>query len=540
MSMLFLMLFAGSSIFRGLLDAPPRDFASLLHPKKVLEQLQVQTDEASLIALLAPEDKVKIGKDHMARATADLGSRDPTVRRRAREILEAAGENAIPHLEKARESEDVEVRETAKELLAKVEKQRQAAIQNNTDYLKKLMAIRALEQMKSKAALPALKQLADGGDPTLSDAAANAVRIINGQAVQRPKGADTIKAVMARLPANAGFVATVDLERASRTQTIDVLLEALEKEAGKDPQMQAMVGQFGNVTMEIEKGLVKGLGQIGNVRIDSITMLASTDLGTARHAGYVAWIFKGLHDPAMVANAIKAENSRIKERQYKKQTVLFQSDIAFCSPDKNTLIIAVSEANDGSQIHPILDAWGGPEKKVDPTLKPAFDSVIAGRSRLAAAGSLSAAQKQLIKNELGANLAGIKQRMQNNPRPEHAMEVAGFEMILEQLKVDRYFGYLDKDAQVIIESICPDADSARTVAAKVNALDRTLRDMIAQQMAKMKQRGGNNPFANIMAKIDLKKPFFEAKAVDKKVTTQVKAMDLSPLGLLPLLMMRGF
>ncbi len=82
------------ALLQGLFTAPPQDFASLLKPLPVLEQLQVATNEASLLAVLAP--------------------------------TEAAARTTPAQLEQALKD-----------------------LSGNTGYLKQLMAIRALQDMKS-------------------------------------------------------------------------------------------------------------------------------------------------------------------------------------------------------------------------------------------------------------------------------------------------------------------------------------------------------------------------------------------------------
>ena len=102
-------------------DAPPRDLASLLSPTEALEQMEVGTDEASLIALLEARDEPK-----------------PTA----------------PDL---------------------------PGPPRDTDYVKQLLAIRALEATGSQKALAVLKEIAAEGDVTLADAAAEAAGAIGAK-----------------------------------------------------------------------------------------------------------------------------------------------------------------------------------------------------------------------------------------------------------------------------------------------------------------------------------------------------------------------
>ena len=97
-------------------------------------------------------------------------------------------------------------------------------------YLKKLMAIRLLEQNKSAKALPALETAAKDADPTLRDAALDAIAAINGKPSLRPNGAALLKELARSVPADAGFVVALDFERDSKSTTVRALLENALKE----------------------------------------------------------------------------------------------------------------------------------------------------------------------------------------------------------------------------------------------------------------------------------------------------------------------
>ena len=106
-------------------------------------------------------------------------------------------------------------------------------------YVKKLMAIRLLEQNKSAKALPALEATAKGADVTLRDAALEAIAAINGKPSPRPNGAALLKELARSVPADAGFVVALDFERDSKGSTVRALLENALKETRGEGRAQS-------------------------------------------------------------------------------------------------------------------------------------------------------------------------------------------------------------------------------------------------------------------------------------------------------------
>jgi hypothetical protein len=539
---IIMFLMGNLGFLTGITDAPPMDFASLLQPKAVLEQMNVRTDEATLIKLIAAGDKVKVSQERLKQAVKALQSDDRRARKKAEMILQAAGDAAIPNLETAAKSADPEVKVTAQNLLRSLQQKRAAETKNDTGYVKKLMAIRALQGMKSKSSLPALQAIARGGNPTLSDAAQTAVAIINGEKPKRPTGAATLKQVMTRLPKDLGFVATLDVEKGSKTRTINQFMDEVKKAAEKDPQMKQLAPQMIAFIPMVQKGMAQFIGLSGNVRIDSITFASTRDLATGpgNDAGAVAFIFKGLHDPAMMANALKQE-ARLKEMKYKKDTVLFERNVAFCSIDQNTFVMAMSDAKDGSQIYPILDAWHNlPNKELDPVHKKAFETVIAGKVRLAAGGMLSDAQKALARPELAKDLQ--RQKARGIRQPDDKLEIAALEMMVSVIDAKSFFAQADPKLKVTVEAACADAAAAKKLADQVNRVDKEWRNMMAQALEDMKgQQGGGMPaqFKQLFEKMDIKNPMFTANSEDDKATGTVNLLKVAPMWLGAMIPMRA-
>ena len=189
-------------------------------------------------------------------------------------------------------------------------------------YVKKLMAIRLLEQNKSAKGLPALEATAKGADATLRDAALEAIAAINGKPSPRPNGAALLKELARSVPADAGFVVALDFERDSKGSTVRALLEnALQELEAKaalappansntPPQAPAMVQQIKPFVTamipQVEQGLVQALAATGNLRMDAAMLILPPEMGTQPNENHLRCVVKGLYDPARIAALLES------------------------------------------------------------------------------------------------------------------------------------------------------------------------------------------------------------------------------------------
>ena len=480
---LVLILFSGG-VLNQLNQAPPRDLASLVPAKTALRQLGVPDDEASLIALMATSGKVTLEEHALRQAIADLGAEEGRIRRDATKRLLAAGPVARPYLEQAARSDDPEIRLTAREALQKLNAVK-ASIQGDTEYVKKLYAIRALEEMKSKKAIPALEAMAKGRDITLRAAAAEAMAQIRGDEVKRTSGMETLKWASERLPKDAGFVGLLDFERNRRARTIREFLKAAFQKGEKDaPAIDLGMAQIEEMLSLLEQEVPRLLALTGNIRVDSVTMLSSDRLGE-RRAGYVAWVFKGLWDPTRLRAA--CAGNLTGEIQVSGHKVFFERyGGAFCFPDEHTAVISVGPGRNGEHIRDVLEALsakraGGPPKH----LAWAFERMGQGKERLAAAGKLSEMQKALLKEELEGEVARMKARIARNPRPHRQIELAACEMLIELADVAQFSGLLTPKGQVVLKGECAHKESAEKLSKSLGALEEQMRALAAAQLQQM-------------------------------------------------------
>jgi len=510
---LVLILFSGG-VLNQLNQAPPRDLASLVSPKTALRQLSVPDDEASLIALIRTRGKPSLEEHALRRAIADLGAEEARTRQNAAKRLLAAGPVARPYIEEAARSDDPEVRLTARELLQKL-KAAKASMAGDTEYVKKLYAVRALEEMKSRKAIPALEAMAKGRDITLRAAAAEALAAIRGDEVKRPSGVETLKWVSERLPKDVGFVGLLDLERNRRARTIRDSLKAAFQKQGKPapavglglPQIQEMLGM-------LEEGVPRLLALTGNIRVDSVTMLSSERLGE-RRAGYIAWVFKGLWDPARLRAA--CAGNLTGEMEVSGHKVFFERyGGAFCFPDEHTAVISVGPGRDGEHIREVVEALSGKRTGGPPRhLAWAFERVGKGKERLAAAGKLSEMQKVMLKEELGREVARMKARIAQNARPHRQVELAACEMLLRLADVAQFSGRLTPEGKVVLQGECARKESAEKLGKSLIGLEEQIRALAVAELQQMPPQ-----FKAMLGMFTKDMKFWESRVEGKTVTAE--------------------
>ena len=493
MSFLAMLILFGGNALPDFMASPPRDLAALLAPEAVLQQMQVETeDDAALIALLRGEEPPE-GPDGAAleQAIKDLASADFAVRQAAAETLREAGPAAKPLLQQATRSEDPEVRLSAGEILGELMMQEQKArLQGDLAYVKKLYAIRLLEQRKSQEALPALRQVAEGEDITLADAAGQAIAAISGEeATQEMEPlADRLRGFV---PAHAGFVVLTRLPRPTKdaeVKTLDDYLAPLLQQANAampgmmDPEDQA------EVMSEAKNGLLEVIAAAGNIRVDGAMLILSDDLGLNDNA-YGALVVKGFWDAKRVRSAFQKATNAVREIAG-QQVYGGRREPAVCVPDGNTFLVTFGDAEDAGHMARFLSAIATPPEQLPGHVTPAFELMTETKG-LAAAGALSKGQRAEIKAEMQKELQREQQRAPMDA--EDQLEKAGAEFFLGLADVERYEGVAAPGEKLLIVAVAADEEAAARLQGQAVAVKTALQGMVAEGAAHMPP-----PMANIM------------------------------------------
>lgn len=197
------------------------------------------------------------------------------------------GPAALPALREAATGTDLTLAEHARRLIARIEAAPKAAA------VRRLMAIRALGEMRAAAALPALRTLAQSDDPFAADYARAAVAAIEGKPVSRTRAGEIGRDVWL-LPGDVRAVVRYD--------------PAAGAPAPISPAWQRATLPPGVTPDEAVSALVQAVlplaEQIGNVRFDGATLGISGDIG--ERSGYVMAIARGRYDRAALGAALAA------------------------------------------------------------------------------------------------------------------------------------------------------------------------------------------------------------------------------------------
>jgi len=225
----------------------------------------------------------------------DLGAQQYETREAATAKLRAAGPVAIPALRKAAEADDPEVRARAREILEGLSGGAQALA------VRRLMAIRTLGELGKPEAVPALRALLESKEPFVADYAARAIALLEGKPHERPQATkEQAWSDVCLLPANCGIVAQVRMPAGQAASFEEVLKKVLPTlPMGQDAE---------RALGELTQAVAALAERIGNVRLDTLTVGVSDDLGG--RSGSVVLVARGLYDAQAAAATLKQMNVR--------------------------------------------------------------------------------------------------------------------------------------------------------------------------------------------------------------------------------------
>src|SRR4051812_38893009 len=161
---------------------------------------------------------------------------------------------------------------------------------------RKLMAIRALGELKSPDAMNNLKTQLESKEMFVADYAQRAIDSIEGKPA-RTSGVppDRMKQDLYMLPAGCGAVGQVQL-RSGKALTLPKAKEGEDGAAGGDPR--SMLEQTANQMIYIAE-------MIGNVRVNGVTIGVSEQVGP--QAGFVTLYVRGQWDADAMKGAIQPQ-----------------------------------------------------------------------------------------------------------------------------------------------------------------------------------------------------------------------------------------
>ncbi len=192
--------------------------------------------------------------------------------------------------------------------------------------VRRLMAIRALGELKSATSLPALRALAGSKALFEADYAAAAIAAIEGKPYTRPKGAaKELQKDVWMLPAECATVGQIKM-LPGKPVDYDAILKEFAAMSGGEMPGKALDQLTGQLVMVAEYA--------GNFRIDGLTIGLPGEIGP--NSGYVVLIARGKYDSAHLKKMIlEAGGPRCESK-----TV---DGVEVVSPDRSVAIVLPSD-----------------------------------------------------------------------------------------------------------------------------------------------------------------------------------------------------
>ena len=215
-----------------------------------------------------------------------------------------------------------------------------AAAANRAAAVRRLMAIRALGELKDKAALPLLKPLLGEQAPFVADYARQAIATIEGAPYRRQMpSAENLAADVALLPSGCSLVAQTSMAGGAPISydALADILKAATPPGGKAQDVE-------RVRSEVTQALTQFTGTVGNFRIESVTMGVAGEFGP--RAGFLVVIARGLYDADAAREAAQAVAKKEVEEVEDVGVIRPDSEVALAFPSNDRAILVAGPARE--------------------------------------------------------------------------------------------------------------------------------------------------------------------------------------------------
>ena len=279
----------------------------------------------------------------------ELGDDRFETREKAMEKIRAIGPDAIPALRTALESESAEIRNRAAVLV------RDLSVAGRAREIRRLMAIRALGELKARDAEADLLGLLPSGEPFVASYARAALASIRNQDAAPPAAAPgEVRADLALIPPGCGVVGRMTVPP-GRPVDYDRLLASISGFPLRGEQTPDQAA---------EQAARQGIAiaeRIGNIRIDAVTLGVSGDIGN--NAGFVVVVARGCYDAKGLRELILQE-TRAKPRTIAGVDVLpLDREFTLILPSDERLILAGGPKTDALPMEDLATALREGEAK---------------------------------------------------------------------------------------------------------------------------------------------------------------------------------
>lgn len=222
--------------------------------------------------------------------------------------------------------------------------------------VRRLLAIRALGNLKDKKALPVLNSFVDSKEMFVAGYAKRAIAKINGEAPKKVVSKNW-KLDLPLLPKGSGVV-------------VHSAMSPLEGKPGLMHRVAAMKEMKGidEMTEEMKKGIVKEffpiVDRIGNIRVDCFTIAVADNVGG--NTGWVTGVVRGEYDKEALMNFINQEAADEMDLKKIGNTTYLMPDehFAFGLQNNNLINFAAGPDEENLPLEEIQKAIDGKNEKL--------------------------------------------------------------------------------------------------------------------------------------------------------------------------------
>lgn len=323
-----------------MLNGGGRDLLHMIPTEAYWQEKNVEMTTENMLAQLGGGAEQAPDISDLAK---QLASDDHRSRRQAKEALIAMGPAITPQLEKLmKESQDPEVVNSAREVMESF------GGVGKAKEVRKLMAIRALGDLKAKEALPTLEKLVDSKELFVAEYAKDAIARIKGEQPQLPQAtAEQLKSDYLLLPKNMGTVAQAK-SMVAGTTAVEELAKLnsgmMRRFSSTQPTTQMDEAQKKQAMREYVQTVIRIAEQTGNARLDSMTMGISDDVGP--RTGYIVFIARGKYDPEGLATLKSSLSPRMEKQVIEGLDVYADREATILPLSSERLVFAVGSNAD--------------------------------------------------------------------------------------------------------------------------------------------------------------------------------------------------
>jgi hypothetical protein len=327
----------------GLPLAGGSDLCDLIPTGQYWEARSIAVSPETMLAMLRSDEQPP---PNVAALVQDLGSQQFAIREQASRELAAHCRSVLAALRKAAESPNAEAARRAADLIEKIE----AA--DGATAINRLMAIRALGELRHREALPVLTQLVGSREAFVDSYARRAIAAIEGKPFAAPRP------TREQLDADLGIAppGTALLLQVCATDTVPLSFDDFVKLVAEQPLL-GVPADRGQVARQLRDNLVRLLDQTGNVRIDAVTLALSDHVGPRE--GFVVISARGRYDQTALRRVLEEQGMMVEQRSGIDVAAPRRAEAYILLPSDEQLVLVSGASPEQLPIDAVIAALAG-------------------------------------------------------------------------------------------------------------------------------------------------------------------------------------